>query len=452
MIQAEYNKIIPTDIFKGEHGEKLDLKAIVFYVATGFFFENDTFWKDTKWEALNYEKQPWKYEPRKISFDDAVEEFAQLFHKIIDEQTREGKVILPLSGGLDSRTMAVALKHLGKTPFTYSYRFTGSFNETSYGKKIAQTLGWEFEDITIPPSYLWDQIEEAGNLNGCYSEFTHARQVAVAERLSKKGDVWLLGHWGDVLFDDMHVNPKATFEEQVDVLQNKVLKKGGLELAKDLWKAWNLEGDFEVELKKRITKMHQRINIDNVNARVRAFKSLYWATRWTSTNLVYFSHYNPMALPYYDDRMCEFIMTLPEEFLADRKIQIAYIKKYSPELAKIAWQEKAPYNLYNYHKHLTKAHLPFMILRKLKHVINHKVLGKPLVQRNWEIQFLGNENEEKLKTWLFDNQKFKDFVPKELVESYFEKFKNKDGVYWSHPLSMLLTLSVFSKTNKWIKS
>ncbi len=445
MIVKEYNKIIPTQIFKGEHGKELDLKSIVFYVATGFFFENDTFWKDAKWDALDYHQQPWKYTPRDISFDEAVEEFATLFHKIIDEQTTEGKVILPLSGGLDSRTMAVALQHLGKKPFTYSYRFAGSFNETKYGKKIAKRLGWDFEDITIPPGYLWDNIEEAGKLNGCYSEFTHARQVAVAEELSRKGDVWLLGHWGDVLFDDMHVNSNASFEKQVEILQNKVLKKGGKELANDLWKAWELEGDFEEELKNRITKMHQRINIDDANARVRAFKSLYWATRWTSTNLVYFSQHKPMSLPYYDDRMCEFIMTLPEEFLAGRKIQIAYIKKYSPELAKITWQEKAPYNLYNYHKHLTKAHLPFRVLKKIQHVIYHKVLGKLLVQRNWEIQFLGQENEKELMAWLFENKKFEKLVPKDLVEDYFEKFKTKDAVYWSHPLSMLLTLSVFSK-------
>ena len=28
-------------------------------------------------------------------------------------------------------------------------------------------------------------------------------------------------------------------------------------------------------------------------------------------NMIYFENHNPVALPYYDDRMCKFIMTIP---------------------------------------------------------------------------------------------------------------------------------------------
>jgi hypothetical protein len=230
-----------------------------------------------------------------------------------------------------------------------------------------------------------------------------------------------------------------------------VLKKGGKELAADLWQAWQLPGKFEDQLHARLEKMHARIDIKDANARVRAFKSLYWATRWTSTNLNYFSHNKPIALPYYDDRMCRFAMTVPEKHLAGRQIQIEYIKKYSPQLAKIAWQAKAPYNLYNFQKHLTPAHLPYRIATKAKNVLNEKVLGKKLIQRNWEIQFLGAENDKHLRGWLFENESFAKLVPKEITEKYYRLFKTGDQVYWSHPLSMLLTLSVFAKQNNFKK-
>ena len=81
------------------------------------------------------------------------------------------------------------LKNLNKTAHTYSYRFKGSFAETKYGKEIAKVAGWSFEDLEIPPSYMWDSIDESARINKCYAEFTHARQIAVAEALSKKGDV-----------------------------------------------------------------------------------------------------------------------------------------------------------------------------------------------------------------------------------------------------------------------
>lgn len=440
-------EIIPTEIYTGPSGTELDLKAIAFFAASGFFPEQDTYWKETKWNYLDYNKQPWEYKPRKISLEAAVDEFAELFHQIVKENTLNKNVILPLSGGLDSRSLAVAMQVLDKTPYTYSYKFKGSFAETQYGKGIASAMGWEFEEFEIPPGYMWNGIEESAKINGCYAEFTHARQIAVAERLSKKGDVWLLGHWGDVLFDDMGVSSDMDFENQVNILNKKVLKKGGCELASALWKSWGLEGDFETYLHNRLTAMHSRIKINDANARVRAFKSLYWATRWTSTNLHYFEHYKPISLPYYDDRMCKLIMSFPEEHLAGRKIQIEYIKKYSPLLASISWQDKMPYNLFDFHKHLTPVHLPYRIAKKLKHLFNDKVLGKKLIQRNWEIQFLGQDNEQQLEQWLFQNEALNQIIPKNIIADFYNRFKTEDKVFWSHPVSMLLTLSVFAKQN-----
>ncbi len=451
MIDTKHNAIIPTTLFKGEHSPELDLEAIAFFASAGFFPENDTYWKDAKWQDLDFSQQPWKYEPRDLSLQEAVDEFAELFHQIVDEQTKEGKAILALSGGLDSRTLAVAMQAIGHEPHTYSYRFEGSFEETRYGREIARALNWQFDELVIPPGYLWKQIEEAGQINACYAEFTHARQVAVAEQLATIGDVWLLGHWGDVLFDDMGISSNLPFKEQVKVLYKKVLKKGGKELAIDLWNAWGLPGDFEMSLQARLTNMHERIDIQDANARVRAFKSLYWATRWTSTNLNYFSHYKPIALPYYDDRMCKFAMTIPEKYLAGRQIQIEYIKKYSPQLAKIAWQAKAPYDLYNYKKHLTPSHLPYRIANKAKWVAKEKLLGQKLIQRNWEIQFLGEENDSQLRQWLFENEAFARLVPVGITRKYYDLFKSGDQVYWSHAVSMLLTLSVFTKQNNFQK-
>ena len=154
-----------------------------------------------------------------------------------------------------------------------------------------------------------------------------------------------------------------------------------------------------------------------------------------------------MALPYYDDRMCRFIMSLPEEHLAGRKIQIEYIKKYAPDIAAVPWQDKAPYNLFEYHKQFTPQHLPYRIKNKVKNVLNEKVLRKKLIQRNWEIQFLGKENDAKLNHWLFENEAFKRLVPEEITRKYYTHFIEGDQVYWSHPVSILLTLSVFSKHN-----
>jgi hypothetical protein len=87
-------------------------------------------------------------------------------------------------------------------------------------------------------------------------------------------------------------------------------------------------------------------------------------------------------------------------------------------------------------------HLPYRIKNKLKNTWRKYITKKPLIQRNWELQFLGKENDEKLRHWLFENPRLFDLVPKDIVEKYYHQFKAEDSVYWSHAVSMLLTLSV----------
>ncbi|MNS29051.1 Asparagine synthase [compost metagenome] len=457
MIKRIITDIIPSQsTFVGEP-KTLDYQAICVFAATGFFLDQDTYYQEQKVlrPARNYQienntilsEQPyfeWHYTPIERPLSQIVQEFAVLFESIIKEQVGSQKVILPLSGGLDSRTQAAALQYLGNKVQAYSYAFEGGHDETKYSEKIAQVCGFSFRDWKVPNGYLWDKIEPLAQINGCYSEFTHPRQMAFIDQYASLGDVFSLGHWGDVLFDDMGVADDLSFEEQLTVLVKKIVKKGGLELAESLWESWELEGDFSGYLRERISELLSKINIpQNANARIRAFKSLYWAPRWTSTNLSVFESARPISVPYYDNRMCEFICSVPEKYLSGRQIQIEYLKMRLPALAKISWQDHRPFNLYQYHWDKRPWNLPYKILDKIK----RSLVSKPLIQRNWELQFVGDENEKQLRQWLFENPVFTKFISPELVREFYTKFTKEDSVYYSHSVSMLLTLSLFSKQN-----
>jgi len=438
---------------------ELDKKAICIFVATGFLLDTDTYWKNKKvltpsskhtFDADGYlvESTPyfkWHYSPKEISFKTALQEFTSLFEQIVTEQAKDKPVILPLSGGLDSRTQAVALSKMNNPVTSYSYSFKGGYPENKIAKQIATASGFDFKDFTIPPGYLWSNIEKLATLNKCYSDFTHPRQMAILDELEKMKGVFSLGHWGDVLFD--RGAPETITNKQLpEVLFKKIIKKGGMELAQALWQEWDLEGDFEAYLRERIVTLLNAINIDNPSAKLRAFKSLYWAPRWTSVNLSVFEATNPITVPYYDDRMCRFICSVPEEYLADRKLQIAYIKQQNPELAAIMWQAQRPFNLYNFEKNKAPNNLPYRISNKLKRTVKSK-LGNPYIQRNWELQFLGRENDEQLQDHIFNSQ-FNAFISKPLVARFYNAFKTRNAVQYSHSVSMLLTLAMWSKTQR----
>ena len=446
----------PKEVFINSKGE-LDLKAICVFVAIGFFLDDDTYWTHKKIlkSASNHhinsvnilEKSEtyfnWHYSPRAISFKQALEEFTLLFETIIAEQIENKKVILPLSGGLDSRTQAVALKHLGADVSAYSYDYRNGYPETKIAKQIADVCDFDFQSYKIEKGYLWEKLDDLVKLNNCYSDFTSPRQMAISEEFSKMGAIFSLGHWGDVLYDSYNTE-KLSHDEQVEFLTKKLLKRGGLEFASKLWQIWDLEEDFKSYFQNRISNLLSTIEIEDTNARLRAFKSKYWAPRWTSVNLSIFENAKPITLPYYDNRMCEFICTIPDEFLKDRKLQIEYIKLRNPNLAKLVWQDKRPYNLYNYETPNTIKTFSYKAVNKLKRTVS-KLLGQHYIQRNWELQFLGDDNKQQLES-IFKKSKLSELIPEAFTNSYIKGFYNSDALKNAHAVNMLLTLAKFNQT------
>jgi len=433
----------------------LDLEAICVFVATGFFMGEDSYWKDViclkpghdytlnaAGEVLD--RSPnfnWHYSPRDITFEQALEEYIHLLTAITKEQVGHAPVILALSGGLDSRSQALILKDLDNPVHAFSYSFEGGYPEHKISAEIAKECGFTFDGFKIPKGYLWDSIEELAAINGCYSEFTHPRQMAVLPQLKAMDGVFSLGHWGDVFFD--RGVPEGTQEADIlPLLFKKMVKPKGLELAQQLWQSWGLEGDFKDYLTHRIKADLADINITNTSAKIRAYKTSQWAHRWTTTNLGVFEAAHPITLPFYDDRMCAFICGIPEAYLSDRRLQLAHLQQ-DKNLARITWHAQRPYNLINYKYNTWPYNMPFRLSNKLQREVQ-SLLGKPFIQRNWELQFLGTENEQALKSYIF-NPDFHSFIPEALVTETFNQFKTSDPVHYAHAVSMLLTLSVWHK-------
>ncbi len=439
--------------YKAEHS--LHQQGICVFMATGFFMDDDTYWKDQKCLLPGHEHTlddddfliasvpwfKWYYSPRDISFETALENYTSLLKDITKTQIGNHKVILPLSGGLDSRSQALILKDLDNPVHSYSYSFTDGYPEHRIGQKIANLCGFEFDAFHIPRGYLWDCIYDLAEINQCYSEFTHPRQMAVLEQLKQMEGMFSLGHWGDVFFD--RGAPEGTSDSDiVPLLLKKMLKPGGLYLAEQLWNGWGLEGNFKDYLISKIEVALSKLKIDNISAKVRAFKTTQWAHRWTSTNLSIFESVHPITLPFYDKRMCDFICNIPEAYLADRRLQLAHLKQ-DKGLSNITWQAQKPFNLNNFDYNKMPYNLPYRILDKLERS-SKNLLGRPWIQRNFELQFLGRFNDQELRQWVF-SKSFEELVPDYIVKDIYKKFTRENTVYYSHPMSMLLTLAVWQK-------
>ncbi|MBA65889.1 MAG: asparagine synthase [Candidatus Marinimicrobia bacterium] len=424
------------------YSHEIDFSSIAEWMACGFFLGNNDFTKTKFGSKTTYSLESnWYYAPRDLTFNQASDEFSEIFERLIKEKIKNRKIILPLSGGLDSRTLAAALRN-EKNLVSYSYEFVGGIRETDYAKQISNSMGWEFYKFYIEKGYLWNKIDELADINLCQSDFTHPRQMAVINKIAELGNLILSGQWGDVLFDLPRIRKNTSIDELSYIVINKITKLGGLELANRLWEEWGLSNKFEEMLFGHIQKLLLEINIDNPSRRLQAFKSLHWAVRWANPNLKIFNNSCELFSPYYQDKMCDFICTIPDKYLMNRKMQINYLKNKAPNLSEIPWQVY-DLNLYNY-KYFNSIYLPRRIFRFLKRQVKEHILFQsPVIQRNWELQFLGKKNEDKLRYWLFETKNLNNIVSKNLVNEFYNKFQNHDRVKYSHPISMLLTLSVW---------
>ena len=121
-----------------------------------------------------------------------------------------------------------------------------------------------------------------------------------------------------------------------------------------------------------------------------------------------------------------------------RRIQVDYLKRRAPDLARIPWQ---PYgaNLYRL-KHWNTWLLPQRAWRKAARVLR----GRRSIERNWEIQFFGTQQRARLEA-AFDGsgRKIHEFIAPTHIQGLLDRFyarplsPTKPG----YTVSMLLTFA-----------
>ena len=66
-----------------------------------------------------------------------------------------------------------------------------------------------------------------------------------------------------------------------------------------------------------------------------------------------------------------------------------------------------------------------------------------IITRNWENQFLGENNFSELNNYLLQSNFFNKIVNPKITKKYIDSF-NRNPLKYAHSLSMLITLAVFS--------
>ena len=123
-------------------------------------------------------------------------------------------------------------------------------------------------------------------------------------------------------------------------------------------------------------------------------------------------------------------------------MQIDYLKRHAPDLARITWQARGA-SLY-------WATRPEVLLlpKRVLHKVFRLATGRHVIERNWEVQLLSDPGRAGLERWLLaPGLKLHDLVSRpEVGELLADFFKAPFEAGRGHTVSALLTFSAWLET------
>ncbi len=137
-------------VSKSVEAKRLDWSALSGFFATGYFPEDRTHFEEVQIlrPASHYvfdvtglivrEERYWQWEhrpDRAQGFDAALERFGDTLGTVMRERTATGRIAVPISGGLDSRTAVALLPKDASRLWCYSYGYGSDSVETRIARK-----------------------------------------------------------------------------------------------------------------------------------------------------------------------------------------------------------------------------------------------------------------------------------------------------------------------------
>ncbi|MGO8763462.1 MAG: hypothetical protein ACLP2P_07175 [Desulfobaccales bacterium] len=441
---------------------RLDWHGLAGFFTFGFFPQDRTYCEDVRIlrPACHYifddhgtlrqreSYWQWWHNPnRGRAYPETLAEFARIFQEVMSEHIHGGRIAIPISGGLDSRSTVAAISQPGgggpdcADLWTYSYGYSDDSIETHIARQVAGSRQLPFQAFTIHP-YLFHNLNLVLDSVEGFQDVTQCRQAAVVGEIASQADYLIAAHWGDVWLDDMGLasrapEPLMRAPEILEYAFHKMEKRGAQWLLDHVCgRHLNGEepGDFLREMIRH--EMAQVAHLEDPDFRIKAFKTSQWSWRWTEASLRMFQPGAFPRLPFYDNRLADFFCTVPSEFVGQRRLQIDYLKSFAPDLARIKWQVYDT-NLLRY-QHFHTWLLPKRALKKAWRILR----SKPVIQRNWEVQFLCPEGRQGLERWLLrPGLRLHDLVSPTELQALVQDFYAAPNGPRGYTVAMVLTFS-----------
>lgn len=431
-------------------GRRLDWQALAGFFACGFFPGDLTPFDDisilrsarryvfSEFGELRAAKRywAWQHQPEVREDREVADELGDLLSTVTADLCADGGVALPISGGLDSRTVVGALPPSADV-WAYSYGWGRRSIENRIARRIAERRHLPYQSFVIGP-YLMAELESITAATEGFQDLTLCRQAAIHEALASQAQSVLGAHWGDVWNDQMGQLDAPADQDLLEVALKKMVRPGGALLA-DLVCRGPLGDDPSHSLRAVFARELKALgHLEDPDFRLKAFKTDQWSARFTTASLRVFQAAAFPRLPYYDNRIVDFYCRLPSSQVAGRRLQIQLLRRRAPDLAAIEWQA-AGTDLFHCHWPPRVLQL-WRGLRKVGRVLTFE----RVIERNWQVQFQGAAGRAGLERHLLrPGLRLHDLLPPTPTRELLQRFYRKPDPALAYQVAMLLSFSVF---------
>lgn len=314
------NETLFDGIFQVQAGEYLIFDKTSGNFSTHFYhhYWHGNFFTDSEEDLLN-------------RLDDV---FVHVFERLV-ASTKGYQIVVPLSGGLDSRIIVAMLKRLGVNDvICFSYGKKGNI-EGAISRKVAESLGytWYFVEYTGKrwyDCYHSDEMRAYERYAGNLTSLPHIQDFLAVKILKEEGKipdnaVFVPGHSGDMLAGSWIPNDIENLPHTADYCLTHCLQKHY-----SLWR-WNDEKKERL-FQERIQKSIGDISINDTNSLANGIEYFNFKERQAkfilnSVRVYEFFGYD-WRLPLWDAELIHFFLRVPLSLRLDQKIYNKYsIKK-----------------------------------------------------------------------------------------------------------------------------
>lgn len=325
----------------------IDADALSVFLHLGFFIGNDTPFEHIKavppnvrfvWDgSLDVEERRELGGRLEISRADAVDAYADLFRRAVRMREPEGEVVVPLSGGRDSRHILLELCEGGYRPAfcITAERYGPGNDDVDVARALAGELGLTH---VVAPRLPRLEAELRKNLATSFCADEHAWLVPLGDRLNESGAAIYDGIGGDVL-------SASLFQKPVWLELYRAGRLGDLASALVARRREAMRAVIEPEFRARRGSQAalERI-VDELERYAGAANPTTMFFFWNRTRReIALAPFGVLAgvetcfCPYLDHELFDFLASLPPEVTIDRRFHTETIERTHPTFAHVSY-------------------------------------------------------------------------------------------------------------------